>query len=103
MGKGKAHPDGVRCYGFGRQDSRGKAHPDTVNAGQATVAGGEGSSPAITLASGGSAKIAGVTQHSGKENYTTVRHLNASHSGPKKASGADARPDGVRVFKDAAV
>lgn len=103
MGKGKNHPDGVRCFGYAKSDSRGKAHPDTVNSGQPQTEFYEGSQPAITLASGGSSKIAGVKQNSGKEHYTGVKHLNASHSGPKKASGADARPDGVRVFKDDSV
>lgn len=105
MAKGSAHPAGVKCYGYKKSDSRGKAHPDSVNAGQAQVEFYEGSQPAVTLAKGGSAKIAGVKQAKGTEPLgAKVRHLNASHSGPAKVGAdASARPDGVRVFRDNAV
>lgn len=103
MAKGSSHPAGVRCFGYKQQSTKGKNHPDSVNAGQSAVATYEGQHPAITLTKGGSGSIPGVKQHSGKEHFTNVRHLNASHGGPKKASGADARPEGVRVFKDASV
>lgn len=104
MAKGKFQPAGVKCYGYKQSGNKGRFQPDTVNAGQSGAEFYEGSQPGITLAKGGSAKIAGVKQMSGKENHVKVKHLNASHSGPKKAGAdASARPEGVRVFKDQSV
>ena len=85
-------------YSYGQKSSKGKFHPADINAGQSAVAGSCEPHPAISLAKGGSAKIAGVHQHSGTEAYTKVQHKNASHGGPAKKAGADATPEGVRKF-----
>jgi hypothetical protein len=104
MAKGKNQPSGVRCFGYAKQDTRGKAHPDTVNSGQAAVESYGGGQGAITLASGG-ANASAARKLSGTDNMgAKVKHLNASHGGPKAAgANTDARPEGVRVFKDASV
>ena len=93
-------PPGVRYFSYGTKKNAGKAQPDNVSKGLITVEAISGSHPAISMAKGGSGKVAGVTQHSGKEAHVKVMHKNASHGGPAKKAGASARPEGVRVFKD---
>ena len=85
--------------GAGEQAStKGSAHPSAVNAGRSGNTGGSGGAGAIKLASGG-ADAAAARKFSGTEAHDAApRHLNAKHSGPKKATGADAVPSGVCKF-----
>ena len=85
--------------GAGEQAStKGSAHPDAVNAGRSGNTSGSGEAGAIKLASGG-ADASAARKLSGTESMgAAVKHLNAKHSGPKKAAGADAVPGGVCKF-----
>lgn len=96
-------PEGVRKFdGSGEQAStKGKYTPAGVSPGRSANTKGSGSHPAIELQNGSANKIpAAVRKHSGTEDFgAQVKHLNAKHSGPSKAAGANAIPEGVRKFK----
>lgn len=96
MAKGNRQPAGVRYFGHSTAGSKGSKHPGDLGSGPNTtefISGGESGGK---LAKGGASKTpAGVAKHSGTEHYATVKHLNASKSGPTSKSGASATPAGV--------